>query len=522
MFDQVRSVWLRLAALAGALAASMAVGATPITDPAAGGPSIAWFKGDVDSAFGRAHTEHKPLFLYWGASWCPPCNQVKATLFNRADFIERSRQFIPVYLDGDQPSAQKLGDRFRVRGYPTMILFSSDGTEITRLPGEIDPQQYLQLLSLGLGTGRSAHATLASALGPGVANLKAEDWTLLASYAWDTDEGQLVATDRVATTLVALAKACPPRYRASSDRLALRAIAATASGRGTVGADRAGALVHVRAVLDDPARARAQFDVLVESAPLIAGAITDPGSTDRKELVDRWDARLAAFARDSGLSTADRLDALATRADLQKLVDPNDPIAPSLTEAIRAAVAQADRDTTDRFARQSVISSGANALSAAGLDTESDALLKAELGRSASPYYQMIELAVNARKRGDSAGALDWYEKAYQVAQGPATRLQWGARYVIALTELAPAEQERVDQAVTHVIDELDPAPETFYGRNRTVLQKLGQALRDWNSSGAHDATVNGALARMDTVCQKLPATAPERTVCRDLLRRSG
>jgi len=496
--------------------------AAPVADPAGGGSSIAWFPGDVDAAFARARAEHKPLFLYWGASWCPPCNQVKATLFKRHDFVERSTQFIPVYVDGDQPSGQKVGDRFRVRGYPTMILFASDGAEITRLPGEIDPQQYLQVLSLGLGTGRSAHATLAAAMGPGAANLTAEDWTLLASYAWDTDEGQLVAPDRVARTLVTLAKTCPRRYRSSSDRLALRAIGATAAGRGTVSGDRARTLAQVRAVLDDPARARAQFDLLVEWAPLIAGAVTDPDSPERQQLVGRWDARLAAFAGDVGLSAAERLDALAARAQLQKLADPNAPVAPSLSDAIRAAVAQADRDTTDRFERQAVISSAADALSAAGLDAESDALLKAELGRSASPYYQMVELAANARKRGDSAAALGWYEKAYAAAQGPATRLQWGSRYVIALTELAPGEQDRVDRAVTQVIEDLDPAPETFYGRNRAVLEKLGTALRDWNSAGSHDATIRSALTRMDAVCQKLPAAAPERAVCKDLLRGSG
>jgi thioredoxin-like negative regulator of GroEL len=519
MSGSIQAAWLAPAALVGALAASLTAAAAPAPDPAASDPAIAWFAGDVDSAFARARSERKPLFLYWGASWCPPCNQVKATLFKRPDFIERSRQFIPVYVDGDQPSAQKLADRFRVRGYPTMILFASEGSEITRLPGEIDPQQYLQVLALGLGTGRSAHATLATALGPAAGKLSAEDWTLLASYAWDTDQGQLVAPDRIASTLVALAQACPARYQASSDRLALRAVSATAAGRGSVTVDRPRLLARVRSVLDDPARARAQFDVLVQWAAVIAGVLTDPGSTERKQLIDRWDGRLAAFALDTGLSTADRLDALAARAGLQKLLDPNAPVAPALGNAIRAAVAQADRDTTDRFERQAVISSGADALSAAGLDAESDELLKAELSRSASPYYPMIELAVNARKRGDSAGALDWYEKAYAAAQGPATRLQWGARYVMALTELAPAQQERVDQAVARVIDDLDPAPETFYGRNRTVLEKLGAALQDWNSAHAHDAVVRNAASRMDAVCAKMPEAASERAICGGLLR---
>ena len=82
---------------------------------------------EVDAAFAAARAENKPVFVYWGAKWCPPCNQVQATLFNRQDFIERSRAFVPVYVDGDSPGAQKIGARFQVSGYPTMVLFSAAG-----------------------------------------------------------------------------------------------------------------------------------------------------------------------------------------------------------------------------------------------------------------------------------------------------------------------------------------------------------------------------------------------------------
>ena len=68
-------------------------------------PGIAWFKGDVDAAFKSARAANKPVLLYWGAQWCPPCKQLKSAVFSRPDFIEKSKLFVAVYLDGDLPDA---------------------------------------------------------------------------------------------------------------------------------------------------------------------------------------------------------------------------------------------------------------------------------------------------------------------------------------------------------------------------------------------------------------------------------
>jgi len=104
----------------------------------AGDDGVAWQpaanNADIDRAFSQARSESKPVLLYWGAKWCPPCNQLKATLFNRHDFIERSKSLVAVEIDGDLPGAQKLGARFKVSGYPTMVLMRADGAELMRLP----------------------------------------------------------------------------------------------------------------------------------------------------------------------------------------------------------------------------------------------------------------------------------------------------------------------------------------------------------------------------------------------------
>ena len=148
------------AAAAVAAAKSAAQASAPT-----GAAGIAWQKAvseaDVDAAFAQAAKANKPVFLYWGAKWCPPCNQLQATLFNRQDFIERSRAFVPVYIDGDSPGAQKLGARYKVRGYPTMVMFNAQGTELTRLPGEVDAAQYTQVLTLSMNAQRPVTAVLA-------------------------------------------------------------------------------------------------------------------------------------------------------------------------------------------------------------------------------------------------------------------------------------------------------------------------------------------------------------------------
>ena len=99
-------------------------------DKAVSGADIPWFDGDVESAFAAAKEQGKPLFLYWGAEWCPPCHQIKDQIFSKPEFIAKSRLFVPVYLDGDTDRAQKYGDRFGVMGYPTIIVFSPAGVEL--------------------------------------------------------------------------------------------------------------------------------------------------------------------------------------------------------------------------------------------------------------------------------------------------------------------------------------------------------------------------------------------------------
>ncbi|MFA6310819.1 MAG: thioredoxin fold domain-containing protein [Sterolibacterium sp.] len=496
---------------ATAAAAASASAKTP-TDHA-----IDWQKGSVDSVFAAARAGNKPLFLYWGARWCPPCNQVKATIFNRQDFIEKSRFFLPVYIDGDSPGAQKLGARFKVRGYPTMILFKPSGEEITRLPGEVDAERYMQVLSIGINATRPIKELLQSALADAPA-LSNDDWRLLAYYSWDTDEQQLLSAKGLAATLKRLAVASRPTAEDISARFALRALVAEATAKGSMTSPEDGAIGQVLTLLGNPKLARDNFDLIANYSGDLLAYLASPNPDQQRQLGSAWNAALDRFMEDGSLSTADRLTAMAGKVAAAKREHAPGALPQAILDQARGEVARADRATVDGYARQSVISAAADVLTEAGLFEESDELLKSELKRSHSPYYFMLGLAANARKRGDKAAAIDWAAKAYAAATGPATRLQWGASYIKTLVDLAPEKEAPIEAAAKRVLGELKATPETFYERNLRSLERVAKSLKDWNREEAHVAALRRLQAQLTGICRKLPAADPARSACDNLI----
>jgi thioredoxin-related protein len=472
---------------------------------------------DVDAAFADARQLGRPLFLYWGAKWCPPCNQLNATLFNRNDFIERSRAFAAVYIDGDSPGAQKLGARFKVRGYPTMVLFNAKGTELTRLPGEVDAAQYTQVLTLAMNVQRP-FAELLDEARAGGKGLSAADWRQLAFYSWETDAHQVLAKADLPALLASLAEACPSEHAEASTRLLLKALAVRPQGQPPETAK----VERVLGVLAHAAQARTHMDVLGNSAAEIVRALSAAGSATRKPLLSGFDIALRRLEADASLSRADRLTALFARVELARIDQPKDSAvtlaAPLLTE-LREHIARADREITDGHERQAVIPFAGYVLQQAGMLNESDALLTANLAKSHSPYYLMSELASNAKKRGDKAGALRWSAEAFDKSVGAATRLQWGASHVGTLIELAPLDEAAIEKAALRLLNEAADQPDAFYERSARSLQRLGSRLQGWNKDGAHAAVLRRLQARVDALCAALPSGDAQRGVCEALLK---
>lgn len=95
---------------------------------------------DLDKAFEKAKAENKSVLVeFTGSDWCPPCIAMRKNVFSKKEFVDAaSKKYVLVELDfpnGDKAVKQKntpLAEKYKIEGFPTVILFKADGKEFTR------------------------------------------------------------------------------------------------------------------------------------------------------------------------------------------------------------------------------------------------------------------------------------------------------------------------------------------------------------------------------------------------------
>ena len=483
---------------------------------------IAWFPGSVDEAFAHAKEARKPVFLYWGAVWCPPCHEIKATVFRSREFIDRSRLFVPVYLDGDTENAQALGERFGVVGYPTMIVFSPDGEEITRIPGGIDIQAYANVLDLTLANMQPVSGLLAAVLDQG-AKLSAEQCRLLAYNSWEQNETLMEKRDARAA-FTAMANACPAEAIVERSILQMRSLEEAVEKANDkenpvplAPAEQAAALAQVNALLDDPKQVRANLYSVLAGGARVTRAITAAGSPERAALQAKYIAVLDRAARDEGLFMTERLYGIIGKIRFERIDDETKALSGALVAEARDMVSRADAQTKDVYERQTVINAASYVLEQAGLVQEARQLLLAELDKSKQPYYFMVSLADIEQEAGNDAAAIDWLKRAYDASTGPATRFQWGTYYINGLLEMTPDDVARIQQDTVAVVRELK-AGRAFYQRPKAQLQRLESKLEAWGTTPERKAGLAKVREGVLAICAGIPEQEPARATCEGFL----
>jgi thiol-disulfide isomerase/thioredoxin len=503
----------------------------PATATASAAPAIAWFQGDVEAAFARAKAEGKPVLLYWGAEWCPPCHQLKATVFTRPDFIAKTNLFIPVYLDGDTEGAQKWGDTFRVSGYPTLVVLSADRTELTRIVGGMNLADYDDVLDLVLGDVRPVRVvldTLQSSTTTRAAtqqsSLSRDDCKRLAYNGWALDDSVAKDPQKAAIALERAVDACPADAHVERARLIVAATYASLAADSKLleagkppGARTTKLLDAVDTVLRDPESTPGIRDVMSWLGDDYFKAEQRSNPQRAAGLLDAWTRTADAAANDESLPEADRIDAIALKLRAVKALSPDRSIPQALANAALQRVDASLAKEYPEHARPGVVNSAEWVLDTLDDQARMRSLLEHEISTARQPYYYMLDLADVEEKAGNKDQAIALLERAYRESQGAATRFQWGTNYVTGLVRMRPEDGLQIRDATLAVLSELD-GPDRIYMRTAARLKRLDSTLRDWNAKGAHKAELHAIRERVDEICGRIPAEQSSHATCNEFL----
>lgn len=477
------------------------------------GEEIAWFSGTVDEAFAQARAENKPVFLYWGAVWCPPCHYLKNKIFKQPELVEKSRRFVAVYLDGDTESAQLWGEKFDTQGYPTVILFDSQGKELLRVSSDAPIDQYAEVLDAALVRLRPIEEVLAAVRGAGPGQADPDDLDLLAFYSWDQDSRIKLIPEERAETFKSLYEATPDTQAVAKSRFLVLWLGAVET-RGEAAAapaleepERVAARSAVLGLLGDPVLRRASLQTIVSSSTEAAELLAPAPGPERKALLTAWEQAAVALENDPELATDDRLAALLPRLEIARFEAGKDaPLPAPLLDHVRERVAWAAENVTDESELQTVMSTLVSVLEQAGLTGEAEKLLEQKMGETAAPYYYMSWLAGLRSEAGDEEGALVWYRRAYDTAEGRYTRFRWGSTYLRQLMKLKPDDLPAIETSSREVLGELLGFDDAFAGSNQARLGQLAQTYAEWAKEPAQTAVVSEVRELVQAQCPRFPA----------------
>ena len=134
----------------------------------------------------------------------------------------------------------------------------------------------------------------------------------------------------------------------------------------------------------------------------------------------------------------------------------------------------------------------------------------AEIEKSGSPYYFMSSLARLAREAGDKEEAVSWVARAYDSAEGHATRFQWGTSYLMGLMDLTPENAATIQAESERVLGELLGSDDAFAGRNGARIGRLEQTYAEWNAEDTYNNEIGAVRDSLAPSCSKLSAEVAE------------
>ena len=101
---------------------------------------IDFYKGTFKEALDKAKTENKYVFVDVYATWCGPCKMLKRKTFKDKEVGDYyNKNFINIAIDGETPEGEEIIAKYKIQGYPTLLIVDASGKLKTKQMGFIEP-----------------------------------------------------------------------------------------------------------------------------------------------------------------------------------------------------------------------------------------------------------------------------------------------------------------------------------------------------------------------------------------------
>ena len=107
---------------------------------------VAFKSAEWDAVLRQAEIQEKIVFVDVYTKWCGPCKKMDKETFRDATVSAfMNEKFINVKWDAESPESAHLARKYSVRGFPTFLFISHDGSVIKRQSGYQNAERFIEL-----------------------------------------------------------------------------------------------------------------------------------------------------------------------------------------------------------------------------------------------------------------------------------------------------------------------------------------------------------------------------------------
>ena len=118
---------------------------------------------NLETAIRMAKEKKLSVFCNFSTSWCGPCKTMLANVYSNQEVGDiMNNQYISLYIDAESKEWVDIAKKFKIAGYPTMIILDETGTEKGRLVGAYSKSRLLSELEKLSDDKRSPDSVTAS------------------------------------------------------------------------------------------------------------------------------------------------------------------------------------------------------------------------------------------------------------------------------------------------------------------------------------------------------------------------